>query len=56
MYNPESVPKGEAFYVPTFTESAKEFHITPITAEVHSSEEIETAMAYLGATPGSGLL
>lgn len=56
MYNPESVPKGEAYYVPTFTESAKEFHITPITAEVHSSEEIETAMADLGATPGSGLI
>ena len=56
MYNPESVPKGEAFYVPTFTESAKEFHITPITAEVHSSDEIETAMTDLGATPGSGLI
>ena len=56
MYNPESVPKGEAFYVPTFMESAKEFHITPITAEVHSSEEIEAAMADLGATPGSGLI
>jgi putative ABC transport system substrate-binding protein len=56
MYNPESVPKGEAFYVPTFTESAKEFHITPITAEVRSSDDIETAMADLGATPGSGLI
>jgi putative ABC transport system substrate-binding protein len=56
MYNPDSVPKGEAFYVPTFTESAKEFHITPITAEVHSSDEIETAMTDLGATPGSGLI
>jgi putative tryptophan/tyrosine transport system substrate-binding protein len=56
MYNPESVPKGEAFYVPTFTESAKEFHITPITAEVRSSDDIETAMADLGAAPGSGLI
>ena len=56
MYNPKSVPKGEAFYVPTFIESAKDFHITPITAEVRSSEEIETAMADLGATPGSGLI
>jgi putative ABC transport system substrate-binding protein len=56
MYNPESVPKGEAFYVPTFTESAKEFHITPVTAEVRSSDEIEKAMTDLGATPGSGLI
>ena len=56
MYNPESVPKGEAYYVPTFTESAKEFNITPITAEVRNSDDIETAMADLGATPGSGLI
>jgi putative ABC transport system substrate-binding protein len=56
MYNPDSVPKGEAFYVPTFVESAKDFHITPVTAEVHSSDEIEVAMADLGATSGSGLI
>ncbi|HWX84097.1 MAG TPA: ABC transporter substrate-binding protein [Xanthobacteraceae bacterium] len=56
MYNPESVPKGEAVYLPTFIESAKDFHITVITAEVHSSDEIETAMADLGAAPGSGLI
>ena len=56
MYNPEFVPKGEAFYVPTFIEFAKDFHITPITAEVHSPDEIEIAMADLAATPGSGLI
>jgi putative tryptophan/tyrosine transport system substrate-binding protein len=56
MYNPESVPKGEAFYVPTFIESAKDFHITPITAEVHNSDEIEIAMANLAAISGSGLI
>jgi putative ABC transport system substrate-binding protein len=56
IYNPESVPPGEAFYVPTFIESAKNFHITPITAEVRSPDEIETAMADLAATPGSGLI
>jgi len=56
MYNPESVPKGVAFYVPTFMETAKEFHITAIAAEVHSSDEIEMAMADLGSAPDSGLI
>jgi putative ABC transport system substrate-binding protein len=56
MYNPESVPKSFAYYVPTFMESAKEFHIAVIAAEVRSSDEIETAMADLGAAPDSGLI
>lgn len=56
MYNPESVPKGVAYYVPTFMESEKEFHIAVIAAEVRSSDEIETAMADLGAAPDSGLI
>ena len=37
-------------------ESAKEFHVTPIATEVHSTAEIETAMADLGAVPGSALI
>ena len=42
--------------MPAFMESAKEFHVTPIATEVHSRAEIETAMADLGATPGSTLI
>jgi putative tryptophan/tyrosine transport system substrate-binding protein len=56
MYNPESVPKSFAYYVPTFMGYAKEFHIAVIEAEVRSSDEIETAMADLGAAPDSGLI
>jgi putative tryptophan/tyrosine transport system substrate-binding protein len=56
MYNPESVPRGGAFYIPPFIESAKEFHVSPITTEVNSSTEIETAMADLGAAPDSALI
>lgn len=56
MYNPDSVPKGVAFYVPTFMDVAREFHFIPIAAEVHSSDEIKTAMADLGAAPDSGLI
>ncbi len=56
MYNPESVPGGGTFYMPAFMESAKEFNVTPIAAEVHSSGEIETTMTGLGAVPGSALI
>jgi putative ABC transport system substrate-binding protein len=56
MYNPESSPSGGTFYMPPFIESAKEFHVTPIATEVHSPAEIETAMADLGAEPGSALI
>jgi putative tryptophan/tyrosine transport system substrate-binding protein len=56
MYNPESVPKGGTFYMSRFMESAKEFRVTPIAAEVHSAADIETIMAGLGAAQGSGLI
>ena len=56
MYNPTSDPGGGALAMRTFTESAKEFHVTPIVAEVGSPAEIETAMADLGAVPGSALI
>jgi putative ABC transport system substrate-binding protein len=56
MYNPESVPKGETFYMSRFMESAKKFPVTPIAAEVHSAADIEMTMAHLGAAPGSGLI
>jgi putative tryptophan/tyrosine transport system substrate-binding protein len=56
MYNPESVPSGGASYMPTFVESAREFHVTPIAAIVHSPADIETTIADLGTTLGSGLI
>jgi putative ABC transport system substrate-binding protein len=56
MYNPESVPRGRTSYIPAFMESAKEVHLTPIAAEVHSTSDIETIMADLGAAHGSGLI
>jgi putative ABC transport system substrate-binding protein len=56
MYNPESFPRGAASYTPSFVEAAKEFHVTPVANEVNSPVDIETAMADLGAAPGSGLI
>ncbi len=56
MYNPESAPRGGAYYKPGFMESAKEFNVTPIVAQVQSPAEIETAMADLGSAPGGALI
>jgi putative ABC transport system substrate-binding protein len=56
MYNPESVSVGGAPYMPAFMGSAKEFNVTPIEIQVHSTNEIETGMASLGAAPGSALI
>jgi putative ABC transport system substrate-binding protein len=56
MYNPESFPRGAASYMPTFMESAKQFHVTPITAEVHAPVDIEAAMTNLGSAAGGGLI
>jgi putative ABC transport system substrate-binding protein len=56
MYNPDSATNGGEYYFPPFVESAKEFHVTPIAAEIHSSNEIEASMSDLGTVPGSGLI
>jgi putative ABC transport system substrate-binding protein len=56
MYNPESFPRGAASFMPTLVESAKQFHVAPIAAEVHSPSDIETAMSSLGSSPGGGLI
>jgi putative ABC transport system substrate-binding protein len=57
MYSAEFIPTNVgALAVRTFTESAKEFRVTPIMAQVQSTAEIETTMTDLGATPGSALI
>ena len=56
MYNPESVPSGGASFMRNFMESAKEFNVTPISAIVHSADEIQKAMTDVGATPNSALI
>jgi putative ABC transport system substrate-binding protein len=56
MYNPVSVPGGGATFKSAFTESAKEFHISPIVTEVHTGSEIEKAMEDLGTVENSGLI
>jgi putative tryptophan/tyrosine transport system substrate-binding protein len=56
MYNPESATNAGEYYFPPFVESAKEFQVTPIAAEVHSPSEIETSMSDLTTVAGTGLI
>jgi putative tryptophan/tyrosine transport system substrate-binding protein len=56
MFNPASVPGGGILYTPSFVESAKEFNLTPIIAEVNSTAEVEKFMADFGAKEGSALI
>jgi putative ABC transport system substrate-binding protein len=56
MYNPESFPRGTTSYMPTFEESAKQFHVTPAVAEVHGPGDIEATLRGLGKAPGAGLI
>jgi putative ABC transport system substrate-binding protein len=56
MYNPESVPRGGTFYMPTLMKSLMESGVIPIAAEVRSPADIETIMADLATAPGSGLI
>ncbi len=56
MYNPESVPGAGAFFTGAFFDSAAEFKVEPIIAEVHSAAEIESAIVKLGSKPGGALI
>ncbi len=56
LYNPASVPSGGTPFMETFTESAKDYHVTPIVAQIHNPSEIETVMTDLGTVPESGLM
>src|SRR5262249_41933224 len=56
MYNPQSVPTAGPYFLRSFLETAAEFKLRPIIAEVNSSAGIESALADLGSEPGSSLI
>ena len=56
LYNPDSSPATGTFFLPPFTDAAKEFKVQPITAQVRNPAEIESAIAKLGSEPKSGLI
>jgi putative ABC transport system substrate-binding protein len=58
MYNQDSAGSSAvvALAVRTFKESAKEFHVDPIVAEVQSPLEIEQTITNLGDAPAGALI
>jgi putative tryptophan/tyrosine transport system substrate-binding protein len=54
MFNPDTVPFS--LYMPSFETAARSLKVVPITAPVHSDEEIEAAITALGREPGGGLV
>lgn len=56
LYNPDAVPSAGMPYTPSFQESANEFKVLPITAEVRSEDQIKSAMTDLAATSHSALI
>src|SRR5215831_4231955 len=56
MFNPDTAPYMESYYVPPFEDAARVLKVAPITAPVHNDAEIERLVASLGREPGSGLI
>jgi putative ABC transport system substrate-binding protein len=54
MFNPDTAPVSA--YMPSFETAARSVKVVPITAPVHSDEEIEAAVTNLGGEPGGGLV
>src|SRR5215471_3429603 len=56
MFNPDTAPYFESYYLPPFEEAARMLKVVPISAPVHNDAEIESFVASLGREPGSGLI
>jgi putative ABC transport system substrate-binding protein len=54
MFNPDTSPAPA--YMPSLEMAARSLNVVPITAHVHSDEEIEAAIIALGREPGGGLV
>jgi putative tryptophan/tyrosine transport system substrate-binding protein len=56
MYNPDSLPGAEMFFLRPFIDSATRLNVKSTAAQVRSSADIERTFAELGSEPGSGLI
>jgi putative tryptophan/tyrosine transport system substrate-binding protein len=56
MFNPDTAPYVETYYLPSFAAAAQSLKIEPIVAPVHTDAEIETIIASLGREPRGGLV
>jgi putative ABC transport system substrate-binding protein len=54
MFNPDTAPVSS--FMPSFENAARSLKVAPITAPVHSDEDIETAINALGGEPRGGLV
>ena len=56
MFNPDTAPYTESYYLPPFEDAARVLKVAPIIAPVHNDDEIEGLLASLGREPESGLI
>jgi putative tryptophan/tyrosine transport system substrate-binding protein len=56
MFNPDTAPYINSFFVPSFAAAAKTFKVTASTAAVHNDAEIEAVIASLTGEPKGVLL
>jgi putative ABC transport system substrate-binding protein len=56
MFNPDTAPYVETYYLPSFAAAAQSLKIEPVVTPVHTDAEIETVIASLGREPRGGLV
>jgi putative ABC transport system substrate-binding protein len=56
MFNPETAPYGDSYFLPSFEQAAQSFKVEPIAARVRSAADIEQAISMLGREPKAGLV
>jgi putative ABC transport system substrate-binding protein len=56
IFNPDTAPYAQSFYLPAFEAAARSLDVSPITAPIHSDAEIEAVIASLGREPLGGLV
>jgi len=56
MFNPDTAPYAQSYYLPSIEAAAQSFRVMPNAAPVHDDAEIEIAVKSLGREPRGGLL
>jgi putative ABC transport system substrate-binding protein len=56
MFNPDTAPYVESYYLPVFEAAAQSLKVMPIIAPVHGDAEVEAVVSLLGHEPEGGLV
>jgi putative ABC transport system substrate-binding protein len=56
IFNPDTAPYVQSYYLPFFETAARTLKVEPITAMVRSDADIETVMAQLAGKPDGGFV